>query len=953
MVSVLERLRAALAPGIAVEREIARGGMGLLFLGRDTVLDRQVAIKVLRPELATAAAAERFLREARHAAGLRHPNVVQVHRAGEADGLLYYIMDYITGDTLAVRLERGHLPSRDVVRLGLDVLAALGAAHRQRLIHRDVKPSNIFLTRGRALLGDFGVAYAFDTTSTALTQPGHPVGTLAYISPEQLRELPVTERTDIYAVGLVLYEAATGRRWQPVTEPAKGDWSRVPRHLREPIRRALELEPGDRWPDADGFAQALASAERRSRVKLIAGTAAAAGVAMLLLAMYVPCTFKPWPCDDTPPGRDLAIFPFTTVGMPDSSMGPRLAALTGWSLQQFQGVTLVPRQVALRAWRGSSLPPPRRVVALTGEPTRSRYGVWALVRSRDRRLEVQLRVVDEKGEPAFEGSVTGPADDPPSLGDSVARIITRAVFSRSGGRRRKDDILSPVAPEAVIQFLLGEEAFARDAWLTAERHYLRAFQLDTTFVLAAWRLGNARRWLPLRAEPPYPPGLYHLFQTNREAVPPVERHLIEAQFQPSGAPRLEEYEKALLVAGDDPYAPLLYGDELFHRGPLAGHSLDEAVRMLERAVATDSTLAPAWEHLTWALIRLGDRERAGIALSQLERWADPAESEVHLPTFLRMAYAFRFGDPAAQRDVEGALMQSAEALALAARGALSFELPAAQAALGAALAASGGSAGLRASGYIGRGVALVALGRPAEGQRLFDSAAALFPAPGEARLQAAEWRLIPSALGAVGWSEAERQRGRASLRAISGDPAFRARAAWALALDAHARGDTTEARRLREGVDFSGQNQALVHLLTAWEQATRGDWQAAVAAAEPALAFDSAGHAPDPFLRAVLHLKRGEWLERSGRAAEADRSWLWYENLDLRGWPDAEAQPAEVDWALATHARAQRARLALESGQAEAGCLQAGRVAEVWSDAEPAIVVVSRQLAAMAGSCPP
>ena len=110
MASVLERLRAALAPGIAVEREIARGGMGIVFLGRDTRLDRPLAIKVLKPELATAVAAERFLREARHAAGLRHPNVVRVHQSDEADGLLYFTMDYVTGETLAAHLERG--PSR-------------------------------------------------------------------------------------------------------------------------------------------------------------------------------------------------------------------------------------------------------------------------------------------------------------------------------------------------------------------------------------------------------------------------------------------------------------------------------------------------------------------------------------------------------------------------------------------------------------------------------------------------------------------------------------------------------------------------------------------------------------------------------------------------------------------------------------------------------------------------
>ena len=950
MVSVLERLRAALAPGITVEREIARGGMGIVLLGHDTLLDRPVAIKLLMPELTTAVAAERFLREARHAAGLRHPNVVQVHHAGEADGLLYFTMDYITGETLATRLERGPLPPREVVRLGLDLLAALEAAHRHNLIHRDVKPSNIFLRRDRALLGDFGVAYAIDTSSTALTQPGYPVGTLAYISPEQLRDSPVTERTDIYAVGLVLYEAAAGRRWEPLTDPARGDWSRVPRHLRGPIRRALQLEPEDRWPSAGSFAQALASGELRSRVGTMVGTAAAVGMAGLLLATYAP-----W--NDDLPGRgiarDLVVFPFTTAGLADSSMGPRLAALTGWSLEQFQGLTLVPRQIAFRAWRGSNLLPTRRLAALTGERTRSRYGAWAVVRPRGERLEVQLSVVGAAGEPAFEGTVTGDAADPAALGDSVARTITRAVFSRLDRRIRQADALARVKPEAVNQFLLGEEAFARDAWLTAERHYLRAFQLDSSFVLAGWRLGNARRWLPLRKDPPYPPGLFELFRSNREAVPAVDRHLIAAQFQPSGAPRFEQYEQAMLVAGDDPYAPLLYGDELFHRGPLAGRSPRDAVHLLERAVATDSTLAPALEHLAWALIRLGEEGRAGAALSQLERWAGRTEeSEIHLPTFLRMAYTFRFGDPASQGEVMGALSHSAEGLALAARGALSFDLPAVQAALGAALAASGESPEQRASGHVARGVALIALGRPAAGQASFDSAVALFPNPGEARLQAAEWRVIPSSLGAAGWSESEQERGRAALRAMTGDPSLGARAAWALALDAQGRGDTAEARVRGEDLRVSDGEQGLILMLSGLRHGARGDWQAALAATEPALAFDSAGHAPDPFLRAVLHLKRGEWLARSGRPADADRSWLWYENLDVRGWPNAEVQPAEVDWALASHARWRRARLALERGDRSEGCALARRVGETWAEAEPAVATVGRELAAVARGCP-
>jgi tetratricopeptide (TPR) repeat protein len=931
MVSVLERLRAALAPGIAVEREIAHGGMGIVFLGRDTRLDRPLAIKVLRPELATAVAAERFLREARHAAGLQHPNVVGVHKSGEAGGLMYFTMDYVTGETLAARLERGALAPREVVRVGLDLLAALGAAHRHKVIHRDIKPSNIFLTPGRALLADFGVAYPMDATGDGLTQTGQPIGTIPYMAPEQLQEKArITERTDIYAVGLVLYEAATGQRYPARREPRKVDWSRVPRFLRRPIRRAVQLEPDERWQDVASFAAALESAESRWRVRWTA-------VGALVVAAVVLVGWYSRP--GVPPRTyDLAVFPFGSVGLADSSMGPRVAGLTDWALSRAQQVTMAPRQTVHSTWYASRLAPAERLRRLTGPATQSRNGVWGNVSPKGDLLEVRFSVVGEDGKPVFEGAVTGSAADPAALADSVAALITRKVFSEP----TKLVQVSGIRREALSELVLGDNALAREQWLTAERYYLRAFQLDSTFVLAAWRLGNVRRWMPLRTDPPYPAGLLTLLHKHAAGVPEVDRHLIEAQFKPSGASRFQQYDKAVSLGGDDANAYLLYGDELFHRGPLAGRSMWEAVDMLNRSVLADSTLAPAWEHLAWARIRLGDAERADSALRQLERWAGgPEGSEIHVPTFIRMAYTFRFGGAAVQAQINDSLSRSPELLTLAARGALSFELPAAQVALGTALAHSGVTPHARASGFIGRGVALVTLGRPAEAQASFDSAAALFPDPREARLQAAQWRVIPAALGVPGWSEEERERGRLALRAMRTDEAVGARAAWSLALDARARGDTAEAASYAE---------SLASLLSGMDSAAQGNWDGALAASEPALALDSAGRG-DPFLRAALHLERGAWLERAGLAAEADRSLLWYENLDLVGWPGAAAQAAEVDWALATYARSRRARLALAAGNRAAGCPLAESVADAWSKPEPLVAAAARDLAALAQGC--
>jgi hypothetical protein len=931
MVSWLDRLREALAPGIAVERELGEGGMGRVALGRDTVLDRLVAIKVLRPELVTAVNTERFQREARSAGGLRHPNVVRVHRADEAHGLLFYIMDYVPGDTLATRLGRGHLAPGEVVRLGLDLLSALGAAHARGLIHRDVKPANIFLAPGRALLADFGIAYAVDSLLTTLTRPGELPATLAYISPEQLHGQPVTAATDIYATGLVLYQAATGDRWQPLTPVEDGRWSKVPGFLRAPLRRALQLKPEDRWHSTAEFARALASAERRYRRNRLLAGVAGLGLMLLLIAWLIPR----WP---HPHDQDIAVAPFSTDAPADSSLGAQLAGLTAWSMEMLTDLRVAPRAQVRHLWKGPGSTPTGTVGDLM-RATRSEFGAYARLRPRGPRLEARLLVLGRQQEPVYQGTVVGTRSDLPALADSVALTIATALLSH----RAPSDPLAQVPLPARLEFLAGEQAFGREQWLTAERHYLRALELDSAFVLAAWRVGNARRWLPLRAGPPYPPGLYRMFRADPSSVGEVDRYLIEAQFRPSGAARFEQYDKALRLAGRDPYPALLYGDELFHRGPLAGRPLRDAAGLLVRAVAIDSTLAPAWEHLTWARIRLGDQAEAAAALQRLERVAGrPEEAEIPLTMFLRLAYGLRFGG-ATVAGVAGGLGAVPGALPLAARGAMAFDLPEAQVALGGMLTQAGEGPTQRASGHVARGVALFALGRTRAALAAFDSAGMLFPRPREAVLQAAEWRVIPPAVGMPGAEPADRAQGRQALLGLAQDSILGARASWALALDAVARGDSAGADRWRARA-IAGDAR-LGPILEGALHARAARWREALAASEPALAYDSAGRAPDPFHRAALHLLRGEWLSRIDRPVDADQAWLWYENLDLIGWPSAEAQAGEVDWALGTWARARRARLG-GAGR----CELAGRAAELWSRPEPAFTALAAEMSRL-GRC--
>jgi tetratricopeptide (TPR) repeat protein len=259
--------------------ELGGGAMGVVFRGRDSALDRSVAIKVLRPEAATAVAAERFVREARLLARLQNPHVVQVHQAGESSGLFYFVMDLVEGESLARRLERGPLPTGDALRLADDLLDALSAAHQLGIVHRDIKPSNTFLGPNGARLGDFGIARgAGGEDRDTLTGDRGLLGTPAYMAPEQVGGQNVTAAADLYAVGLILYECLTGRRWPRFADPAAADWGQVPRTVIPSLKRALALNPAERWPSAEAFRAGLTA--RPSRRRLL-GLAAAVAVAAL------------------------------------------------------------------------------------------------------------------------------------------------------------------------------------------------------------------------------------------------------------------------------------------------------------------------------------------------------------------------------------------------------------------------------------------------------------------------------------------------------------------------------------------------------------------------------------------------------------------------------------------------------------------------------------------------
>ena len=274
MTTIIPRLQSALPEHYRVEREAGRGGMATVFLAQDEKHDRQVALKVLHPELAATLGPERFLREIRVAARLNHPHIVPLHDSGKAGELLYYVMPFVQGESLRQRLAReGRLALDDALNIAREVASALDYAHRQQIVHRDIKPENVMLHEGGALVTDFGIAKAVQAAgSEHITQTGMAIGTPAYMSPEQASGGGTPDgRSDIYSLACVLFEMLTGKA--PFTGPtaqaiitkrflepapsARAVRPDVPVEVDRVISRALERQPENRFATAAQFAQAL------------------------------------------------------------------------------------------------------------------------------------------------------------------------------------------------------------------------------------------------------------------------------------------------------------------------------------------------------------------------------------------------------------------------------------------------------------------------------------------------------------------------------------------------------------------------------------------------------------------------------------------------------------------------------------------------------------------------
>ena len=532
MTDLLERIRAALADRYAIESEIGRGGMATVYLAEDLRHERKVAIKVLHPELAASLGTDRFLREVKIAAKLEHPHIVALIDSGEADGLPYYVMPYVKGESLHERLERdGNLPVDQALDIAVEIADGLAYAHEHGVVHRDIKPGNILLSAGHARISDFGIARALGAASTGdATATGLVVGTPKYMSPEQAGAGEVDGRSDTYALGCVLYEMLAGN--PPYDGPTpqsllakhatdevpslRSTDPEIPLYVERVVERAMAKHPSERFQDPRELAETLTTGtvvarvrrQRRTRRSMVVVRAAAVAAVIGLVGWWISTTSA------GPEYERLAVLP--------------LADLTGDPEQAYLASGV---HEALIVELG------RLGLSVTARRTMARYrdtekgigeiahelGVDAVIEGSVYRqgdsLEIATRLYDRNEQEIWTASFDGVMPNIVSLYRGFARAIADRIqiSLRPEDEARLGDA-APVNPEVYEAYLRGMHILNNIRRLTdaeeAIAHFNRAVEQNPADPLAY--AGLALCYATLGHSPDPPPNTWPLARAAAE-----------------------------------------------------------------------------------------------------------------------------------------------------------------------------------------------------------------------------------------------------------------------------------------------------------------------------------------------------------------------------------------------------------------------------------------------------
>ena len=629
-----DRLAQALGDAYRIDRELAPGGMSRLFLATERSLDRAVVVKLLPPEFSSEVSVARFRREIELSARLQHPHILPLLSTGASpDGLLYYIMPYVPGESLRARLGRsGALPVDEALRLLLEMTDAVAHAHRHGVVHRDIKPENVLLQHGHAVLTDFGVARAFSEARLGdrITGTGLFVGTLGYMAPEQLAGDPlIDERADVYALGVVGHEMLAGKPPfdQPEARalaaahlvtppPALAELRReVPPEVAQVIERALAKDPGSRWKSAGDMRDALRAAMgaprrgwRPTRRQLAVGLAA---------AIVVAAGFVTWRIVDGPRGGDqvsgdvVAVLPFRVAGSDPSLAMLRegMVDLIAAKLSGESGPRAVDPRTALSAWRRANSDPDADLqltdaLALARRIGAGRLLLGSVVGTPQRvTITATLRGTGDEDLPVA-AEVTGPLDSLPS---HVEQLVA-GLLAREAGEREPD--LTRSLP-ALQLYLKGMQAQRAGQYHDAAQAFDAALDIDSNFVRAAQGLFEAGEWLVSTESRRYSERAKATVFRRRESLSRRQRLELEPilgpryPLPPTYREMTQGFERATAAGVNRPEVWYHLGDVRYHWGAVMGHTEDTdfAERQFRRVVSLDPGYVPALEHLAeigWA-----------------------------------------------------------------------------------------------------------------------------------------------------------------------------------------------------------------------------------------------------------------------------------------------------------------------------------------------------------------
>ncbi len=676
MAGSLERLQATLGAAYRLERELGHGGMATVYVAHDLRHDRPVALKVLRPELAASLGAERFQREIRLAGGLQHPNILTLLDSGGGEGLLWYTMPLVDGESLRARLQREHqLPVDEAVRLTCEVADALDCAHRHGVLHRDIKPENILLSGSsphkhrtmsdHALVADFGVARSIEgAAGDTLTDTGLILGTPAYMSPEQASgERGLDARTDLYALGCVLYEMLAGeppftgptaqavatKRLTSSVPPVHLVRDTVPAGLEAVLMKALAKVPADRFASAGEFGDALrrALAEPRSRrptYRLLRTAALVTAVVLILAGIARLAARHVMAPPDRPAGPiPLAVLPFRSlgeatdsgvlgIGIPDAII-TRLAGLKQMRLRPTS---------AILSYQGRDADPQEAGRALAVD-----YLLTGTVQSAGERLRVSVQLLrSSDGFPVWGQHYDLTRQDLLTLQDSIAERVSGALAVRMSAAERERVYRRYTDNASAYEwYLRGRSELARvteAATRSAVNAFEQALSLDSNYTLARAGLAMASADMHLRFATG-PEVATWGERAKREAARAIaldpalaEAHLAMAavarksEFDWAGT--LEESRRALELNPNLDLAHYFRAAAFYHLG-----LLEHASREVQRALAVDplNTVEQLRTRGVVAFLR-GDYRPAIDLLEQVRR----TSSRAYADSYLSQAYYY-------------------------------------------------------------------------------------------------------------------------------------------------------------------------------------------------------------------------------------------------------------------------------------------------------------------------